>query len=285
MLFKDALEIHRAHPADHSHSEIFGDGYLMQENQIYRKIRLRALDLGAQLKEATLEYLLLPLNQLDKIIAKKQIPYIPSARLMADVETTQPGVFDFQQMPIPGSYQLHEAAHFIADHCLLEAVTTTQDEKILKSILSEAFANTVDALACAEADSETHKIILRMNCYLAPNESIRRAVEIVRAQLGDRFVARLLLLSYVDSNFLRDEAQVLFADEAMPPQNVIEACRSLSRLGQELDPLFRTQTASNYFHLQGFRGEIFDMLDFDFRQLMKREDFGRAVEALISVIC
>lgn len=291
MLFNEALKIHRSVTVEHSHSDILGDAFLLANNRLYRQIRLQTIDLDVTLAEASLEYLLMPFNQLDLIVSTKRVPFVPNARLMTEIESKHPGVFDLQQMPIPESYQLHESAHIIADHCCANVAVQTREDKILKSILCESFANTVDAMVCAYATSEVHQLFLRLNCYTVQITATREQIKNVRESFGKTFTARLIVLSYVFANFLKEEVppdviEALITEfgkpYSKPTEEALKDCTTLSLIGQKLDTLFRVQTASNYFQLQGFRDEIYDLLNFDFAKLLKRKDFSEAFDSMIS---
>lgn len=278
MNFSSVLSLHRGGRAEHALPDILGDAFLLRENPIYRQVRMRALASGAVYTEATTEYLLLPFNQLERIVASKQIPYVPHARLMSAVEARHPGVFDLQQMPMPESYHLHESAHVVAELCAAGLETSTQEARILRALLCESFANTVDALACGYAETEEHRVFLKLNCYMAPNSETRELMTRVRRAFGPAFTARVVLLSYLFANFLWEDVPVdlLGVDDA----DVL----SLSELGQSLDPLFRVQTTQNFLLMAGFRGEVYDLLSFDFVGLLAREDFSAALAGMIAVL-
>ncbi len=291
MLFSEVLKAHRSAEAKHSYTDILGDAFLMNENPIYRRIRLQALNLGVSFAEATTQYLLMPFNQLDKILASKQVPFVPSARLMAEVELKHPMVFDLEQMPMPESYHLHESAHIVGEHCSLTLKVSHQEEKILKAILCESFANTVDALACVYAETEFHKVFLRLNCYMTPVDKTRNLINKVSQALGEEFAIRLVLISYVFANFLRDEVPLALIEEWIekfanlekpPTKKMLKDCVELGGIGQALDPLFRIRTTENYFMTQGLGGEVYDLLNFDFLIQLRRKDFTEVFEAMIS---
>jgi hypothetical protein len=242
--------------------------------------------------EATTDYLLLPFNRLDEIVATKKIPFVPHARLLREVEAKHPGVFDLERMPLPESYHLHEAAHVIAEGATRELAAGAREDRVLKAILCESFANTVDAMACGFAETEIHRMFLKLNCYMHPDSVTRELMARVRASVGETMTARLVLLSYICANFLREGAAASlvenwlenFAEAGAPGEGAMSDVWELSAIGERLDPLFRLQTTQNYFQLQGFKGPVEEMLDFDFVARLQREDFARAVAALVSLL-
>ncbi len=49
---------------------------------------------------------------------------------MKDVEMSRPGVFATEDLPIPESYHLHEAAHVIAEH-FLKSIKVTDSQEVI----------------------------------------------------------------------------------------------------------------------------------------------------------
>lgn len=280
MKFREILKTHNNASAEGGQSDILGDAFLLLRNPVYRRIKNYATELGASFVETDVEYLLLPFQQLDRIIVSKQVPYVPHGRLLAKIEAKNPGVFDLERMPMPESYHLHEAAHVIAAECCAKIELQSAQDRILKSILCESFANTVDALACGYADSEIHRIFLKLNCYMQPTEEAYELISSVRKACGEEYTARLILLSYLHANFLRDEVPLELYEIGMKSKD----CIALSAIGQELDLVFREQTTANYFRLAGIEGDSLELLNFDFVQLLNRKDFAEAVKALLAAL-
>lgn len=280
MRFQEIIKVHNQAKADGSHSDILGDAYLLSVNPTYRRIRLAAANLGVVLEEATAKYLLMPFQQLDNIVASKVVPYIPHARLMAEVESKAVGHFALEQMPIPESYHMHESAHVIANISCAEIDATSKQDRIVKAILCESFANTTDAMACGFADSEVHRLILKLNCYMDPTEDVYDVMSSVREVHGEAYTARLVLISYIYANFLRAEVPAEMLGAGMGS----EECQMLSTIGQQLDPVFREQTTQNYFNLRGIQGEAADLVNFDFYKQLQRKDFSQAFDALVDIL-
>lgn len=290
MQFSDILTLHRSVAADNSLPEVLGDAFLLHENPIYRRVRDEAVRIGCRFQSASADYLLLPFNQLERILATKEIPYVPNARLLADVETRRPGVFDLARMPMPESYHLHESAHVIAEARCEALVLTAPEDRILKMILCESFANTVDAMACGYARTPLHQILLKLNCYMEPKATTIAAMERVGKTLGTRALTSLILHAYIAANFFKDDVEptaleaILAAAKQKMTKKIEKDVRVLREVGQRLDPLFRVQTTQNFLHMAGFQGEIYDLLDFDVYERLRRPDFAGAVDALLSVL-
>jgi hypothetical protein len=289
VFFSDVLDVHDSYHPEGSHRDILGDGFLMQSNPIYRKVKALALKIGCRYVEAYPEYLLLPFHELPKIVKQKKIPYVPNARLMKDVERGRPGVFTTEDVPMPESYHLHEAAHVIAEHFLLNVKPASQQEEILKAILAESFANTVDALAGALAQDDVHYFFIKQNCYMHPQSKVVQAMERLNKKMGFRFTFMLTFFTYVHANFLAkplskksiDELVERYASAPKPGAAVQKDIRTVSAIGEKLDPRFRVTTTGNYFKQRGFEGDIHDLLDFPFMKVFASvQGLREATEAL-----
>lgn len=272
MFINEALSLHDAVTADGGHPDILGDGYLMTHNPVYRNIKLRARAIGSAFVEAWPKYLLMPFNELDVIVRQKKIPYVPSAKMLREIEAKRPGVFTTDEMRTPESYHLHEAAHVVAEDACAGLSLRSRDDQVLKTILCESFANTVDALACVPANNELHRFFIEQNCYMKPRKTAMEAMQRLIDRLGFRFTFMLTLSSYLHANFLRESTSPemitdlakRLAPEATLTTKLMKDALTISRLGDKLDPLFRVQTTSMYFKLIGFDDDIYDILDFDF---------------------
>ena len=265
----------------------------MAHNEVYRRLRTRALAIGCTFTEAWPRYLLLPFNELEVIVTNKRVPYVPSGRLLREMETQCPGVFTVDEMRMPESYHLHEAAHVVAEDLCRGLKLNTREEQILKIILCESFANTVDALACVPATDDLHQFFIAQNCYMKPRKNAMDAMSRLIKRLGFRFTFMLTLSSYLHANFLREPptpetiADLLarYATTTTLTAQLEKDCGTIGRLGEKLDPLFRVQTTSMYFKMIGFTDDIEDLLDFSFLDTLARHpEMIRATEAMCDVV-
>ena len=203
LLLKDILETASSAKADHAIADIFGDAYLLENNEVYRRVREKSLGIGCKYSEATAQYLIYPLFELHKIVETKTIPYVPGSRLLENIEAAKPGLFTTEDAALPESHHLHEAAHVLAAHAFDGARFTSPQQRILRDVMCESFANAVDALTCIPAtDDELHQFFLRPNCYMAPHEDDLALMVDLRERVGARCYFVLTLFSYVYSNFL-----------------------------------------------------------------------------------
>jgi hypothetical protein len=318
MRLSELLAFHQSHAAGGDHADILGDGYLLRNNLVYRNIKRFALGIGAEYLEAWPRYLLMPFHELNHIVATKQIPYVPSARLLQEVDDRRPDVFDWQHVPPPESYHLHEAAHVIAEHLFVGVLANGREGEILKAILCESFANTVDALACACAWSESaakaaaaednsvtttaelevginnqqmHLFFIGQNSYMKPERKSMKAIAALVGSVGFRAVFSLTLFEYVHANFLKEPmsreriAEVAGLTGAHLNEKNLKACEAIGHMAQKLDPQFRLSTTEVYLKAAGFEGDLQDLLDFPFMKLYAgRADFGGVVESMADVV-
>ncbi len=294
MQISEVLAIHKSHSADQSHADILGDAFLMQTNPVYRNIKVFALKIGSIYMEAWPQYLLLPFHELNTIVANKTIPYVANGRMLQQVENKRPNVLTTEDLRMPESYHLHEAAHVIAEHFFKAVTFTTPQEKILRAIVSESFANTVDALACVPATTEMHRFFLEHNCYMHPDQENMDVMSRLQQGLGPRATFMLTLFAYVYANFLRetfspDVIQQLvkrYAPDQKLTDELLKYCEKLGQIGEKLDPQFRVQTTEMYLKMEGYDGEIFELLNFPFMQVYAaNENFRNVTEALCEVVC
>lgn len=289
MFFNDALDVHNEYSGAGGHPDILGDGYLCRFNPIYRRVKDQALKLGCEFVEAEPDYLLLPFLALPDIVKRRRVPYVPSARLMSQVERQHPGVFSTEDLPMAESYHLHEAAHVIAEDVLVAVTASSREERILKALLAESFANTVDALACLPVADDIHHFFIRQNCYMHPETSTVRALNEVAAKLGSRFLFHFVFRIYLQANFLAAPLKPKTVKDLLARYTDGQAIdlrlrKSLARvraIGEKLDPRFRVTTTGNYFRQQGLTGDIVDLLDFPFAEMLARKtEVVAAIDAL-----
>ena len=256
-------------------NDILGDSYLHEKNPIYYNIKERAAQIGCEFVEAWQQYLLLPFHELNKIIETKKIPYVPHGRLLRELEAKRPGAFSVDDLPMPESYHMHEAAHVIAEDFFVNVACKTDQEKILKMILCESFANTVDALACVFARDEEHQYYLKLNCYMNPDREDMDALDRLISKKGFKETFNTVFFAYVYANFFREN----------PAMNQSEDHQIIVHMSEKLDPQFRYQTTGIYLKMAGYDGDIMDILNFPFMSVYeKNEGFQQVVEKMSNVL-
>ncbi len=294
MQIQELLSIHSAFRSPRSHADILGDAYLLEHNSVYRNIKLHALEIGCHYQEAWPEYLLLPFHQLGHIVANKIIPYVPARRLLQSVEDKRANALSIDDMHIPESYHLHEAAHVIAEEVFAGVEFSTPHQKILKFIVCESFANAVDAHACALVQDETHYIFMRQNSYMHPEKKSALVLRRLTKALGSKFAFVSTLVCYLHANFLRElipptvlqELVARYAGNGCEWTDKVEKdFEALRKMAERLDPQFRVQTTQMFLNLEGFDGDVFEILDFEFMPIfMSQPKFQKAVVQLFEIV-
>ena len=251
----------------HTNEDILGDGFLMKENPIYRNIKNFSIQIGCEYVEAWAQYLLLPFHELNNIVVTKRIPYVPHGRLLHELEQKKPGVFLIDELPMPESYHMHEAAHVIAESFFKDATLATSQEKIVKMILCESFANTADALACLFARTELHRFFLKLNCYMNPDQEDMNTLNLLIQQQGERETFGQVLFGYMHANFFQEDSS------------------AIATMCEKLDPQFRFQTTGVYLKMEGLDGDIMELLNFPFMNVYEgNSTFQQVVEQMLEVL-
>ena len=291
---KDVLDTAAAASHPNAIADIFGDAYLLENNEVYRRVREKSLEIGCTYEEASAQYLVYPLFELHDIVESKKIPYVAGARMLATIEARRPGLFTTEDAALPESHQLHEAAHIIATNAFEGARFTSPQQKILRDILCESFANSVDALACLPAaEDELHEFFLRPNCYMAPHEDDLASMLSLREKVGSRCYFVLTLFSYVHSNFLLEvflkptivDIVSRYAPNVPLDDELLKDIEHLGQIGDQLDQQFRVTTTSLYLRIEGHSGDLFELLNFDFMKVFSEHpSFQKAVDRMADVL-
>lgn len=221
----------------------------------------------------------MPYLGLEKILADKKIPAIDNVSVLREIESRRPGRFQWSDLPqIKSNVLLHESAHGIAEDLLsrfknLHAGNGVRPG-VLRLIMAESLANTVEALANIAHATPEDRIFNEMNSYAQmgkkTQESFIRAIE----SFGADSVFRLLWLSYLFSNALHEGlsggvfGQVL--ERAVPDETLRRRAsgagelRRVSEYAFELSMTFRIQTTGFYCAMQGLgNGDVRQLMNFD----------------------
>lgn len=293
MKLSKLLSIHQISVADHTstmtNGEILGDAFLIQKNPIYQKIITFSVEIGCVYAQAWPKYLILPFQALGEILSTKKIPYVPTASLLSEIENYRANVLTTDDLIIPESHHLHEAAHVIAEYFFGQHHFQQAHEKILKSIVCESFANTVDAIAWVyvEDSDEYHGIFLNHQSYMHPSRKDITSIKKMVNSYGLRFTFMIMMYAYIHANFLIEKIPTTSIEKIMNDlglnysvdQKLLKDCDSMMKLAEKLDPQFRIQTTQMYLKLEGYSGDIFHLLNFSF---MKTFDSNHAFKLVIT---
>lgn len=278
----DILERNKV-PPDNALPDVLGDQYLYRENSYFRNVRDLCLTFGYTYcdKDSPLwrSYQVFPLASLQSLIDAKQIPYIGNAQALADVAAVNPSLelsLPFLLKVFKRNFLMHESAHAIASSVLGGYEDTFLDElpkntaSVVRALLSEAFANTVERISSHQALSTRHALYYSLNAYIPYRRSEVTAI----AQLIDRFGCKaifslgysLYFFSNVYSRPLIDAELEAFS--SLIARDLIPASESTSDLAKLLlanrfsvNPAFRHGTNVMYFDMHACGGEYSALVD------------------------
>lgn len=296
------LQEHRNFSPAGSVAKNLGDGYLVQKNRIYGRLRAAVLAEGFKLSDERNDaYNALPLSQLENVLSSKTLPYSDNVSVLELLETKRPGLVDWEdvQANFRRNLLFHETCHAVARARSTEiwgpaTIPTDKTERtfaVARALLEESFANSCELLAAVDADDAAHRVFYEANSYTSLFEE-RTNLKNALNDLGDGTVWKHLLLSYFAANLLHPlledrlfERVARFSGvepKALDPKK-LKTLRALSKIAFRLDLGFRTTTTGFYFRMSGVTGEMHELLDFDFMAIAERNDARRWIDALIGV--
>lgn len=304
MKLKKVLDAHLQFSDANSLRDNLGDGFLLKHNLIFRNIRTAALKRGLRFTSDRFhDYDVLPLTQLPKILASKTVPYLPNVHPLQEIETAMPGVFELNETPpLRANYVLHETAHVLVRMLRLERLGEAggssieqQRELALYVMMEEAFANAAESLLSAYADSAIHDELLARNTYIFEKPNTRKRMHAAIKLVGLKSTFRLIFLSFVFSNFMKEKVSVaewkrvmkiaLRNEEKKISDRDQQMLRTVFDGGFDLDPLFITLTNSFCLRMMKITVGLDRLFAFDFLKSFESdprfEQFMRAAEELM----
>lgn len=279
-------------------NRVFGDGFLITNNSIYRAVRSLADRAGYQFsREQNDAYRVLPLSQLEEILRSKKIPYFDNVTVLEDLEKRIPRATVWGDISdnLKGNSVFHEGAHAAARAASLSSggadVSSRPELRALVMLLEESYANAVELLSIVDAEDQVHRIFLELNSYvymLNDRVHLRNAETL----LGRSTLLRFLVLCYLYANFLREFSdsrggsfdQVLDLLASLSPESKTKladaktrrSLRQLSKVAFELNPRFREVTTRFYLRLSGVAFDVTGSRDFDFMAELSTSKSARA---------
>jgi hypothetical protein len=252
----------------------FGDSFLMQTVQVYRNVRRKTLELGFSYSDKPdANYLAFPMSQLENVLASKIIPYTDNVTALVALNTKAQGLeWDHIVDNLKPNFVFHESCHAVA-RTLSQSVTTSNlQERLVVLLLEESFANACEFFAIADAGDQICRNFLEVNSYFNAFEDRNNLKKMIEKS-GAVEVFKVLLLSYVHSNFLNEkisdsdfkkllDVAGLNATEAAPLKSLVKNCFNLN-------PRFRYTTTEMYLRVNGISTAVEQALDFDYLQLVK----------------
>jgi hypothetical protein len=253
-------------------AHILGDGRLCARNPWYRSVRVRVLDLGYRFEDGegpvNALYRCAPLLALEAILTHRALPVVDNVRPLSWL-ISQSGdfdvPFDFIVSEVARNHVLHESAHCVAHERLCagvaprELASRSPREALVRSLLGEAFANSIESFAVAWSTEPVDALLLALNSYCSYNRSDLSSIQLAVSSLGMAGAFEMSVCAFF--------AAQLHYDATIPPPAVLAELQAVARrrglLGnpQAVEKLaasafmlssgFRAQTAPNYLRFLG----------------------------------
>lgn len=284
---KAILAEHKKYRPRHSLPGSLGDGFLLEHNPVFRAIREESLRAGFRFSPKRFhDYDVLPLTQLPRILRARVVPYRDNVRPLVEVERRAPGALDWDQIPkLRPNHVFHESAHGLARAITKRHLGRVRGERdtALQLLLEESFANAVESLANAYADSPMHNEFLYKNSYIMEKPATREKLRRALARHPVETVLKTLILSFLHANLVQthDAARAWTRVKPLLPREGLAELRPVFRIGFDLDPRFTLFTNAFCLRLEGIQTELLELLDFDFvGYFTKRDPWARALDQL-----
>jgi hypothetical protein len=256
------------HPA--AIADCLGDSYLCRNNIVHEKIRARFLELGGRFRcdesELCEDYRVAPLYCLRDIIESATVPYNRNAAACRRMVARNPG-FALSGAHLVDTLRrnviLHETAHCLLDLCVPPAPgagrSSAAEEFVLRSLISESFANAAERVAWALAQTPTHMLFFSLHTTYIFDRPRHEMLGAAIARWGYNAVFRLAFHVFYFYN-TRGEP-----DPRPPTEEILEATfghepltpaeraglRDLAEQAFMLNAGFRQNTTPTYFRLHG----------------------------------
>ncbi len=297
MKLKTFLETHQKHSHAESLQDNIGDGYLLDQNLIYKNIRNAAKANHIKFSSKRFhDYDVLPLTQLPKILSAKTVPYLPNVNALLEIEAAIPNHFDLNETPpLRANYVLHETAHclvrmmrvkYLGDFSTeTSSISLNAQKKIaLMVLVEESFANAAESLLSAYADSSIHDDFLARNTYIFEQPAARKKMKSAIKMIGLDATFRLIFLSFLFANFQKQKISktefnrvltIALMNEPKKRLNLNDSDSNLLRhvfqSGLDLDPMFTFKTNAFCLKFFGITADLKNVFSYDFLMDFEKE--------------
>jgi hypothetical protein len=209
---KALVELHQQYlDVPQSLPENLGDGYLCQNNVLYRNVRKQGLScgttfcIGGNLRWH--DYMVFPLVSFQELLENKEIPYIDNYNVLLRLCQKHPKLTlpeKFIRDAFKRNYLIHETCHLIADDFLPKQTKNkaSKSAKLLNSLLGEALANSVELISSAIADTNAHILLYALNSYVAYSPLGKNLLQKAMDEVGMPDFLKLAFASYFFNNLL-----------------------------------------------------------------------------------
>lgn len=281
------LNIHSQHQPQHSVSAILGDGYLLSQNRLYRKIRNLITENEYQLTDKpSLNYQTFPMGELENLIEQKKLPYTDNVSALTDVcRRTQDQIsWDHVVDNLKANYVFHESCHAVA-RSLRPPIQSKNRDWIVALLIEESFANTCEMFLLIDANEAVHRIFIEKNSYFTVFE-IKSLLKKMADKYSPAAIFKMILVSYLWSHFLWDritdsDFKKLLSYCRIQTDSDFKMLRSLCMNAFDLNPRFRQTTTEMYLKLNQINDPVAKVLNFDpFEILQSNTELQKWVEQL-----
>lgn len=287
-------------------SSCLGDSYLCAMNPLFRAIRDEALALGVRFQGETDSfahaYGIAPLFTLNQILSEGVVPYRADVNLLQRLIDANPHLkLDTQEVRefVAGHKVLHESAHVVADRRLREwspAGDAADLAPILRSLIGESFANTVECIGGLLATQGIHQVLWSWNSYILVCEPQRALLQACAETFGTAQMFELAMWIFFHLNvhaqtnecatgFRQAAVRSIFSGGGFTPGE-LKIAASVGPALFGLSEGFRGGTTPLYFRLLGLEKglEHIRKLDLGSEQVLESIGFPQAVKLLTSVV-
>jgi hypothetical protein len=264
-------------PVEGALADVVGDSYLCMHSGLYASVRRAALAVGFRFSCADSplwrDYHFLPLTTIDRLLADRVIPYSDTwgpLRRMIEANPKAAMPIHLLIRDLAHNHTMHESAHGLAHVVLqdlkaeLRAVSRSPEQaEVLKAILGECFANTVE-MTCMDFDHNllVDEICYAVNSYMAPSDKNAVLLKLASEKWGARGRFRAFLAAYFESNLTAGE-QSPEAIGRVAETCGLDRCEALDRIMEvafNLNRRFREDTTPFYFERRGLSAAFREVL-------------------------
>jgi hypothetical protein len=292
MFIKQILEAHHDEALPRGERIIndlnIGDAFLYRHHPLYRNLRDCYWELGYRFDTNDFCYLFdLPLFSLDLILKERKMPVRDTVTPLHHLTGRFPEAvftdlsFD-SSLAYPINHVLHHSVHCVGDFVTNDRLGSWAELgqgplAVLRMLMCESFANTLDVLANIDANrgGEIGRNLFIMNNLVYKTEDecepYTQFVERVGMKVAIQIVAlfflfRNLLAESIDEEFLADALQTFGV--AFPPERAAELLPLFETT--RLTEGFRIATTTRYFRYIGLEfQDLLTLYDFDLLEVAR----------------
>lgn len=262
----EILVVHQQFQPKYSIADNIGDGFLLKNNPIYRKIRENFLARGFSFTPSGLHYYTFPLMSLDVIYAQKSVPFRNNVFWLKELEKIPNFTLtELKKCELRFNYLLHECAHFIAHKELfgdqeMNQLPVTKDS-LLRILIGESYANSVETMAAIYAEGEIEHYFLDANCHYRLDAKEVRAIKKLVSEHGSQKTFLLILASFLQANYLVHKPNASEIRSMAKFSGIKKIPKT--PIGFGLSEIFRTNTTQLHLMKLGFPADLNGWLECD----------------------